>query len=181
MDKKYIPNGLRGKHKRPQTNFYNIINDITELTIKSKTYGDIVFIIDTDKVERIKKYHWTLRKLYNNYYAYANFWKGKSIALHRYIMECPEKLVIDHIDRNTLNNRKNNLRICNQLVNVKNRPTNKVGHRGIVLNSAGNYRVRLQINKIKFNKTFDNLESAIKYRNELEEKYHKKEEIICDI
>lgn len=176
---KYIPNGLRGKFERPQTNFYNIIGDITELTIKSKSYGNIVFIIDTNQIERIKKYRWTLRKSYGNYYAYANFWKRKCIALHRYITDCPENLVIDHINRNTLDNRKCNLRICNQLVNIKNRPINKVGYRGITLNSSGNYRVRLQINKVKYEKTFKLLEDAINYRKELEEKYHKKEEIIC--
>ena len=65
---KYIPNGLRGKFERPQTNFYNMIGDITELAIKSKSYGNIVFIIDANQIKRIKKYRWTLRKSYDNYY-----------------------------------------------------------------------------------------------------------------
>lgn len=62
---------------------------------------------------------------------------------------------------------------------IKNRPRNKVGYRGITINSSGNYRVRLQINKVKYEKTFKFLENAVNYRQELEEKYHKKEEIIC--
>ena len=177
--KKYIPNGLRGKHVRPQTNFYKTIEKNTELKIQSKKYGDIIFIIDNEDLDIIKNYQWTVRKLYNNFYAYTGKWNGKAIALHRLISKCPANLVVDHINRNTLDNRKSNLRICNQLVNIKNRPINKTGYRGIILNSLGNYRVRLQIHNIKYEKTFKTLEDAINYRKELEEKYHKKEEIIC--
>lgn len=176
---KYIKNGMRGKHIRPQTNFYKINNDVTELTIKSKKYGDVVFLIDTTDFEKIKDYQWTLRKLGSGFYAYASFWKKKSIALHRYITDCPENLLVDHINRNTQDNRKCNLRVCNQLVNIKNRPLCKSGHQGIIQNGVGNYRVRLQINHTKYEKTLKNLDDAIKYRNELIEKYHKKEEIIC--
>lgn len=177
----YIPNGLRGKYKRPQTNFYKTIRENTELKIQSKKYGDIIFIIDSEDFDIVKNYQWTARKLYSNFYAYANKWKAKSVALHRLISKCPENLVVDHINRNTLDNRKSNLRVCNNLVNIKNRPINKVGYRGIIQNDIGKYRVRLQINRVKYDKTFDTLEKAIEYRNELETKYHKKEEIICPI
>lgn len=170
---------IKGKYLREQSNFYTIKGDIVELKIQSKKYGEIVFIIDNDDLDIIKNYQWTVRKLYSNFYAYTGKWKGKAIALHRLISKCPDNLVVDHINRNTLDNRKCNLRLCNNLVNIKNRPTNKVGYRGIILNSSGNYRVRLQINKVKYEKTFKLLEDAINYRKELEEKYHKKEEIIC--
>ena len=178
---KYIKNGLRGKHKRPQTNFYKTEDGITRLIIKSKKYREITFIIDTDEIEKIKKFRWTLRKLKSGFYAYTNFWNSKSIALHRYIANCPIGLVVDHINRNTLDNRKCNLRICNHLVNIKNRPQNKIGYQGISINDNGNFKVRLQIDAIKFNKTFKDLDEAINFRKKLEDIYHKNKEVICDI
>jgi len=45
---------------------------------------------------------------------------GKSIKMHRQIMNAPDHLVVDHIDHNGLNNRKENLRICTFAENCRN-------------------------------------------------------------
>lgn len=44
---------------------------------------------------------------------------------------------------------------------------NKVGHKGIIETPYGNYRVRLFINKVRYQKTFKTLEEAINYRDEI--------------
>jgi hypothetical protein len=41
-------------------------------------------------------------------------------TFHRIIMNCPENKLVDHKDRNTLNNRKRNLRITNKSINAQN-------------------------------------------------------------
>ena len=41
--------------------------------------------------------------------------------MHRTIMNCPTNKVIDHLDRNGLNNQKKNLLICTQRQNCGNR------------------------------------------------------------
>lgn len=46
---------------------------------------------------------------------------GETIRLHRLIMNCPEGMVVDHLNGDTLDNRKCNLRICTQLENANNR------------------------------------------------------------
>lgn len=47
--------------------------------------------------------------------------KGESFGLHRYIMNAQKGQIIDHINGNTLDNRKANLRACTRSGNQANR------------------------------------------------------------
>ncbi len=59
----------------------------------------------------------------------------------RVIMECPDGMVVDHINGNLLDNRKANLRIVTQLENCQNRTrankNSKTGRRGV--SQTGNF------------------------------------------
>ncbi len=46
---------------------------------------------------------------------------GRKIFMHREIMKTPPGLVVDHINRNGLDNREDNLRNCTRLQNLQNR------------------------------------------------------------
>jgi hypothetical protein len=48
--------------------------------------------------------------------------------MHRFIMNAPDGKVIDHINHNTLDNRKENLKVCTQKDNLKNRLPNSNKH-----------------------------------------------------
>ncbi len=72
-------------------------------------------------------------------YARANIYLGKKdgkykyryIYLHQIVMGKPPKgLVIDHINRNKLDNRKSNLRFCRQMGNAQNK-TSSSGYKGV--------------------------------------------------
>lgn len=72
--------------------------------------------VDLDDYERVMKHSWCLTK---DKYAQSTINK-KSIKLHRFIMNCYDDKIVDHIDHNTLNNKKKNLRICTILQNSYN-------------------------------------------------------------
>lgn len=91
------------------------------LTINSKKHGNINFSIDEQDYDLIKKYNWTLNCIDNKFYieAYDSDNK-KRIRLHRFLTDCPQGLYVDHIDGDTLNNCRDNLRICTAQQNIQN-------------------------------------------------------------
>lgn len=101
----------------------------------------------------------------------------KRLSLPREIMECPKNKRVDHIDHNTLNNRRINLRIATDSNNLKNRKSknsnNTSGYRNVTWMS-GHWRIQLQINgkNTLFPNKFDNVNDAGKFAKEMREKYY---------
>ncbi len=61
--------------------------------------------------------------------------RAKRVLMHRFIMNAKKDQMIDHINRNTLDNRKTNLRFCSSTENHANqtiRSDNKSGYKGVV-------------------------------------------------
>lgn len=88
------------------------------------------FTADTLKALGIKKLYVT--KSDNGFYAMGMFKLKKQIALHRYIMGNPIGMQIDHIDGDTLNNTKENLRVCHKTQNLRNKKVKSpYGYRGV--------------------------------------------------
>lgn len=68
--------------------------------------------------------------------------RGKrTTSIHRLIMGEPADMVVDHIDGNTLNNRKSNLRVCTQRQNTTNRRTayGVIPYTGVSLSPDGRF------------------------------------------
>jgi len=47
--------------------------------------------------------------------------RGRSISMHRLVIDCPPGLELDHINGDKLDNRRENLRVCTHAENVRNR------------------------------------------------------------
>lgn len=83
-------------------------------------------IIDDKDYEKVSRYKW----YYNNGYAVSDF----GIRMHRFIMNPPSELVIDHINHNRLDNRRSNLKICTQFENSQNRTHAKATYGNVYSN-----------------------------------------------
>jgi hypothetical protein len=91
-----------------------------ELIIRSMLYGTKHIVIDLEDAEKCKNYKWFLSfdEILNSFYVKTSKYP---YSLHRVIMDCPKGFVVDHINHNTLDNRKENLRICTHAENMQNR------------------------------------------------------------
>ena len=75
--------------------------------------------VDVADYERLMAIRWHADKGNHTFYARGTL-EGKRISMHRFIMNPPEDMVIDHIDGNGLNNTRANLRICTHIQNLYN-------------------------------------------------------------
>ena len=76
-------------------------------------------IVDAANYEWLNQYKWTAMKAGTTWYARRHS-KGESFLMHREIMQPPPGMVVDHINRNGLNNREHNLRVCTPAENQRN-------------------------------------------------------------
>lgn len=74
------------------------------------------FYVDDEDYGRVSKYTWYIdgtKRLRARI-------RYRLVLLHRYILNVPFGMSVDHIDANPLNNCKSNLRICTQSQNLMN-------------------------------------------------------------
>lgn len=100
----------------------------------------------------------------------------KRYMLHNLILQPPEGYIVDHINGNIFDNRRENLRLVTKQQNCMNRKTNKgVAHKGISYIQSNSYRpyvARIYVNGNKIHLgSFATLEEAINIREEAEIKY----------
>jgi len=94
-------------------------------------------IVDDEDFEELNKYKWYVLKDTKNGVLYVvrrirvNK-KNKLIWMHREILKTPSGKMTDHINHNGLDNRKNNLRICNNSQNQRNRGICKKNKSGFI-------------------------------------------------
>lgn len=80
------------------------------------TRGGFV-MIDRQDVEKVGQYAWHLTR--HGGHAAARI-DGKIVLMHRFLMNPPKGMQVDHINHNTLDNRRSNLRTCSGAENSKN-------------------------------------------------------------
>ena len=152
-------------------NKFYISNNKAYINVNHKKIGTYWAIIDLEDFDKVNQYKTTWNIGYKNNHIdgiKTKIQKNKKrevVWLHRLIMNCPNNKVVDHINGNTFDNQKNNLRIVTNAQNRTNLSSiskNKSGYTNIYLEKDGKYRVR--INGKSFGR-YKNLQDAIKIRD----------------
>ena len=118
-------------------------DDHYKMIINHKKHGIVECLIDLDDFNKVYDFNWfaNFDKTINGFYiCHKHRENGKSVSfkMHRLITNCPENLVVDHINHITTDNRKCNLRICTQFANKQNGTQNKSGKIGVSFNKHYN-------------------------------------------
>jgi hypothetical protein len=134
-------------------NNYRIDGDVAYLAL-ARAGGAVVAeaIVDADDLERVlRKARWSADwdKHARSYYVRATS-KSPRVSLHRFVLNAPAGVLVDHANTDTLDCRKSNLRQCTVGQNNQNRKGPNVGSTSGARNVSWNqetkrWRVRLKV------------------------------------
>ena len=168
---KFLDNNPRS---RKDPNDYIICDDYVKMyTYNAKSEKDGEFIFDIEDLEKVLKHKWRTAHKDKDYIVTGNNRQFPITYLARYLLDCPKDLEVDHIDGNTLDNRKKNLRIANRVIqcgNLAPKYTNKIGVRGVSYSKKdGDYVVDFTYNKKRIHfKHFKDINEAVYARYMIE-------------
>lgn len=170
-------------HEETVKNRYIVMGDVTTMLIERKNEDAHEVLIDTADIDMIRNrgsWHVLQDNKSNNFYVVRNrVENGKKGAelLHRFIMDNPKGMVIDHINHDTLNNRRSNLRAVTHAENLQNRQkaskNSKTGILGVSFHKASKrWQAKLIINKeTVFFEFYDDIKEAEKAIIEARKQY----------
>ena len=179
---KQLRKGMCERHYRQCTRYEGISRtkyDLNEIVI-NEDYAEIILYdkkcnevsrskIDLEDIDKVKNIKWGL----NN----EGYCKNNKIGmLHRFLMNCPDDMVVDNINHDKLDNRKSNLRICTRQqnnLNINVRSNNTSGCTGVSWNKkCSKWRAYIFLNRKQLESgLFNNFDDAIRFRKKLEIKY----------
>jgi len=87
-----------------------------------------IAVIDESDVDRVAVCKWSAQWNGDAWYAvgYPFGVKNKRRYLHRYLLDAQRGELVDHVNRNTLDCRRSNLRMCNTFESNRNRRASRV-------------------------------------------------------
>ena len=123
-------------------------------------------LVDKSDWEWLKEQRWSYTT--DGYAAGRITTKDRSMSyMHRVIMDAPSDKMVDHINGDKLDNRRQNLRLCSlpeNTANQRGRPGTS-RYKGVQQNRAGNWQVRIQVHRkqIQLGTYQDEIEAAKVY------------------
>ena len=161
--------------RKYKTNKIILKKDHAELIIYSADKKKkFVSLIDLEDVPIVEKHSWCIRSG-----GYVGRVENKElILLHRLLVHCPKEKIVDHVNKNKIDNRKVNLRICNYRENLRNsivKSNNSSSVTGVGIETKSKkWRARICVNYKPISLGFYNDKNdAIKARLKAEKMYFK--------
>lgn len=94
------------------------------IDISTPSHPGVFAEVDDDDYERVSSIKWSVEVRKNVKYAIASVIKENgvhsTIRMHRFVLGAKRGQIVDHADRNGLNNQKRNLRFCTNSQNAAN-------------------------------------------------------------
>lgn len=93
------------------------------LHVRSRKWGAFRVLIDPEDWPRVSAHTWHVSKRKHGFYFNADLMVGAKhtgIALHRFVMDAPNGMQVDHVHHDYCDNRKSQLRFATQLQNNAN-------------------------------------------------------------
>jgi len=156
-------------------NEIKIDGNIAYIKIESPVKGTM--LCDVEDLPKLKDLYIRIRESHGSQYAIAmKDYYPRSI--HRIIMGIDDsKIQVDHINGNGLDNRKKNLRLCNNTDNNRNKikpnKNNTSGYRGVSYDKSRNkWCSCIEKNGKKFSKRFDTPELAYEWYVDMNKKLY---------
>lgn len=137
-------------------------------------------IVDEEDYQRLMEHNWH----YSGEYAARSITRRKNgkrnssnVWMHKVVINSPEGMQVDHINRNKLDNRKSNLRVCTShqnSINIGIRKDNNSGYKGVFFDSrSGKWVARIRHReKSIWIGTFDCVHQAGRAYNDVAFKFH---------
>lgn len=132
-------------------NDYWVNGDDVWIELRKKNSQNVWTVIDLDdlsKLEEIDTFLYSAwdkkrKQFYCGYNDLSSVPGKRTRKTHKLLTNCPMDMVVDHIDRNPLNNRSCNLRVVTVQANTMN-----TDRRGITFSKTRNrWRARITVNK----------------------------------
>ena len=141
------------------------------------TQGKVSIVDDADH-KYLSQWKWCFEGRYATRQPSRKLGKRKPIYMHRFILNPSEGMEIDHINRNKLDNRRSNLRICIHSQNLINRgiqKNNTSGYAGVTwYKPLKKWMASIKVDgRFKNLGYFKNKEDAILMRQKLAKLYYK--------
>lgn len=176
-------------------NKYRIVGDYVYISINNANGGETETIVSKKDLPLLLKLNVSWHLWYNRKglcYVRATEYlginngkpKSKTWRLHRYLIGCDYEIskyyVVDHINHNTLDNTRENLRVTSVKHNDRHRSgknsNNTSGYRNVSWsNSEKKWIVQLQVNgKNTKLGVFDDVDEAGKFAEEMRKKHYEK-------
>lgn len=138
------------------------------------TQGKHTLVDDAD-FDELNSFKWTFINDSTTGHAYRKV-KGKTTYMHRVLMNPSKDKEVDHVNRNGLDNRRSNLRICTHAQNNFNLPIskrNKTGATGVRFHKRhGKWYAQITVSKkYKHLGCFVEYEDACRARKQAEALY----------
>ncbi len=142
-----------------------------------------VALVDDEDFEELSRYKWAANNTDGSRYYAIRSSSIKSpggkhkISMHRFLVDAPSGMCVDHVDGDGLNNQRANLRVCSQAENTRNqgkRRDNTSGFKGVYFHKRDlKWHARIKTNGTQISLGYHNTPGeAYRAYCEAAKKYH---------